>query len=194
MYPINWKNEILTVPNMLSLLRLLLIPVYVVIYLNAASAEHFYLSAGILAFSCMTDLIDGKIARRFNMITTVGKILDPIADKATQFSLILCLTVRYPVLTYLVIPFVIKESFQLIAGSCALKKGMMLSGALFAGKICTVVLFISLILLVMLPSLPDRIVAAITCADGFFLLLSFVQYFFAYFGKHRKTHNIIQGE
>lgn len=194
MYLKNWKKEIFTIPNILSLLRLLLIPLYVTIYLNATSAEHYYLSAGILAVSCLTDLIDGKIARHFNMISNVGKILDPIADKATQFSLILCLTVRYPVLTYLVIPFVIKESFQLIAGGCALKKGMMLDGALLAGKICTVVLFVSLILLVMFPSLSNRVVIAITFVDGFFLLLSFIQYFFAYFGKHRKIHNITPGE
>ena len=190
----NWKKEIFTVPNMLSLFRLLLIPVYVIIYLNATEASHYYLSAGILAVSCLTDLIDGKIARHFNMISTVGKILDPVADKATQFTLILCLAVRYPVLTYLVIPFVVKESFQLIAGGCALKKGMMLDGALFAGKICTVILFLSLILLVMFPTLPYSVVIGITCTDGFFMLLSFVQYFFAYFGKHKKIHDITQNE
>lgn len=190
----NWKKEIFTVPNMLSLFRLLLIPVYVIIYLNATEASHYYLSAGILAVSCLTDLIDGKIARHFNMISTVGKILDPVADKATQFTLILCLAVRYPVLTYLVIPFVVKESFQLIAGGCALKKGMMLDGALFAGKICTVILFLSLILLVMFPTLPYSVVIGITCTDGFFMLLSFVQYFFAYFGKHKKIHDITQSE
>ena len=128
------------------------------------------------------------------MISTVGKILDPVADKATQFTLILCLAVRYPVLTYLVIPFVVKESFQLIAGGCALKKGMMLDGALFAGKICTVILFLSLILLVMFPTLPYSVVIGITCTDGFFMLLSFVQYFFAYFGKHKKIHDITQSE
>lgn len=190
----NWKKEIFTVPNMLSLFRLLLIPVYVIIYLNATEASHYYLSAGILAVSCLTDLIDGKIARHFNMISTVGKILDPVADKATQFTLILCLAVRYPVLTYLVIPFVVKESFQLIAGGCALKKGMMLDGALFAGKICTVILFLSLILLVMLPTLPYSVVIGITCTDGFFMLLSFIQYFFAYFGKHKKIHDIPHDE
>ena len=111
-----------------------------------------------------------------------------------QFTLILCLAVRYPVLTYLVIPFVVKESFQLIAGGCALKKGMMLDGALFAGKICTVILFLSLILLVMFPTLPYSVVIGITCTDGFFMLLSFVQYFFAYFGKHKKIHDITQSE
>ena len=179
---------------MLSLFRLLLIPVYVVIYLRASDPSHYYLSAGILAVSCLTDLIDGKIARHFHMISTVGKILDPIADKATQFTLILCLAVRYPVLRYLVIPFVVKESFQLIAGGFALKKGMMLDGALLAGKICTTVLFLSLIMLVMFPTLPYSTVVAVTCVDGFFMLFSFVQYFFAYFGKHKKIHDITHEE
>ncbi len=186
----NWKKEILTIPNLLSLFRLALIPVYVIIYLNARDASHYYLSAGILAVSCLTDLIDGKIARHFNMISTVGKILDPLADKATQFTLIICLALRYPVLTYLVAPFVVKESFQLIAGGVALKKGKMLDGALLAGKICTTILFVSLILLVMLPTLSYDVVVGITVVDGIAMLVSFFQYFFAYFGKHKKIHDI----
>ena len=186
----NWKKEILTIPNLLSLFRLVLIPVYVIIYLNAENTSHYYLSAGILAVSCITDLIDGKIARHFNMISTVGKILDPLADKATQFTLIVCLAMRYPVLLHLVVLFIIKESFQLICGCFALKKGMMLEGALFAGKICTTILFISLILLVMLPELRYEYVQLITLVDAVFMLISFISYFFAYFGKHKKIHDI----
>ncbi len=186
----NWKKEILTIPNLLSLFRLVLIPVYVIIYLNAEDVSHYYLSAGILAVSCITDLIDGKIARHFNMISTVGKILDPLADKATQFTLIVCLAMRYPVLLHLVVLFVIKEGFQLIAGGFALKRGMMLEGALFAGKICTTILFVSLILLVMLPELPYQYVTLITTVDAVFMIISFVSYIFAYFGKHKKIHDI----
>ena len=114
MFKINWKKEILTIPNLLSLFRLALIPVYMVIYLNATKTSDYYLSAAILAVSCLTDLIDGKIARHFNMISTVGKILDPFADKATQFTLILCLALKHPVLWYLVALFVVKEGFQLV--------------------------------------------------------------------------------
>ncbi len=190
----DWKKEILTIPNLLSLFRLLLIPVYIIIYLNATDASHYYLSAGILAVSCITDLIDGKIARHFNMISTVGKILDPLADKATQFALILCLAMRYPVLMHLVILFVIKESFQLIAGGFALKKGMMLDGALFAGKICTTILFVSLILLVMFPQMRYDIVTLIAIADALFMLISFASYVLAYFGKHKKIHELPQQE
>ncbi len=172
----DWKKDIMTIPNMLSLFRLLLIPVYIVIYLKADSASDYYIAAGILAVSCLTDLIDGKIARHFNMISNVGKILDPLADKATQFALILCLTVKYPVLLILVGLFVVKEGFQLIQGFMILRKGQILSGALLTGKISTTVLFISLIFMVMFPEIDMNIIYVLTGIDCFFLLISFIGY------------------
>ena len=190
MFRLNWKKEILTIPNLLSLFRLLLIPMYMSIYLHAVSATDYYLSATILAVSCLTDLVDGKIARHFNMISTVGKILDPFADKATQFTLILCLALKHPVLWYLVVLFVIKEGFQLIAGGITLRQGRMLDGALFSGKVCTTVLFISLITLVMLPALSEKWITAITIVDAAFMLNAFVQYILAYICKSSYIHDI----
>lgn len=186
----NWKKEIFTIPNLLSLFRLVLIPVYVVIYLNATRPSQYMIAAGILAVSCLTDLIDGKIARRFGMISTVGKILDPIADKATQFTLTLCLSLRYPVLRPVLALFVIKECFQLIAGLVNLRRKKMLPGALLAGKICTTVLFVSLILLVLIPTLPQTVITAIAVIDAAFLSVSFINYIFAYFGKRKKIQDM----
>lgn len=180
----DWKKEILTIPNLLSLFRLVLIPVYVVIYLNAKVSVDYYLAAGILAVSCLTDLIDGQIARHFNMISTLGKILDPVADKATQFTLIVCLAVRYPVLWYLVALFVAKESFQLIAGGLSIRKGKMLKGALISGKICTTILFLSLIIMVMLPDLSLKHVNIIAMVDAAFMIVAFTEYFIAYYSKN----------
>ena len=177
----DWKKEIFTIPNLLSLFRLILIPVYVAIYLNAKDASDYYLAAGILAVSCLTDMIDGKIARHFNMISSIGKILDPLADKATQFTLIICLTYKYRVLWYLVTLFIIKESFQLIAGGISLRRGKMLKGALFSGKICTTILFLSLIILVMLPELGIKIVNIIASIDAAFMLAAFIDYIISYF-------------
>lgn len=172
----DWKKDILTVPNLLSLFRLLLIPVYIMIYLSADSNSDYYIAAGILAVSCLTDLVDGKIARHFNMISNLGKILDPLADKATQFALILCLTVKYPVLLILVGLFIIKESFQMIQGFLILRKGKILSGALLSGKISTTVLFISLIFMVMFPEIDMSVIYILTGIDCFFLLISFIGY------------------
>lgn len=106
MFITNWKKEILTIPNFLSLFRLLLIPVYMRIYLEG----NYSLAAGILVVSCLTDAVDGWIARRFHMISNLGKLLDPVADKATQFTLTLCLSLDYPVLHPVLLLFVIKES------------------------------------------------------------------------------------
>jgi len=190
MFVKDWKKEIFTIPNLLSLFRLLLIPVYVAIYLNAEDASDYMLAAGILTVSCLTDLIDGKIARHFNMITSLGKILDPVADKATQFTLILCLTMRYKVLQYVMGLFILKESFQLIAGGLCLRKKKMLKGALISGKICTTVLFISLILMVMLPELSNQVVNTIAIIDTVFLLAAFVEYIAAYFFMDSKFQSL----
>ena len=172
----DWKKDLFTIPNMLSFFRLLLIPVYVIIYLNATMPAHYFTAAAILAVSCTTDLIDGQIARRFNMISTVGKFLDPLADKATQFTLTLCLAIRHPILWTLAALFVLKEGFQLIAGILTFRNGKMLTGALITGKICTAILFMSLILMVLLPELSNKAVIAITALDCLCLLISFAGY------------------
>ncbi len=186
----NWKKELITIPNLLSLFRLALIPVYVAIYLKADSSMDYFVAAMILAVSCLTDLIDGKIARHFNMISNVGKILDPLADKATQFTLIVCLSVKYPVLQGLILLFVIKEGFQLIAGAVNLHKGIMLKGAQLSGKICTTVLFISLILMVMMPDLPYQYVVLITVIDLLFMAISFADYCITYAKREHKFQSV----
>ena len=181
----DWKKDFLTIPNMLSLFRLVLIPVYMAIYLNATEPVHYYIAGGILAVSCLTDMIDGKIARHFNMVSTVGKILDPFADKITQFTLILCLSIRYQYLPLWIVVglFVLKESFQLIAGVFTLRNGKMLTGALITGKISTAILFVSLIVLVLLPGLSKTAICTIVIVDGVFLLISFVDYIRTYCKK-----------
>ena len=186
----DWKKEIFTIPNILSMFRLLLIPLYVAIYLNARDNADYYLAAGILAVSCLTDLIDGQIARRFHMISTVGKVLDPFADKVTQFTLVICLSIKYPILWTLVILIFVKEIFQLIAGIVRLRKGKMLKGAQITGKICTTVLFVSLIVLVMMPNMPYNIVQWITLIDGIFLLIAFTDYILVYCRKDSKFQEV----
>ena len=186
----NWKKEILTIPNLLSLFRLVLIPVYATMYLNATEPYQYVLAGLVLAISCLTDLIDGKIARKFNMITNLGKVLDPLADKLTQLTLTVCLSMKYPVLYPVLALFVVKELFQLILGIVNLRKGKMLPGALMAGKVCTTVLFISLIALVLFPQMNSNAVTVISLVDTVFLAISFVNYIHAYFGKNVKVQDI----
>ena len=185
----DWKKELFTIPNLLSMLRLLLIPVYIIIYLNATGQHEYFLAAAILAVSCMTDMIDGQIARHFNMISNVGKVLDPLADKLTQLALTLCLSVKYPALRSVLLLFVIKELFQACVTFVMFRRGKVLPGALIAGKICTTVLFISLILLVLLPELNLQVVNSIALIDTAFLSYSFISYALAFFGKNAKLQD-----
>jgi len=187
---INWKKEILTVPNLLSFFRLALIPVYVILYLNATTPKEYFLSGAILAVSCLTDMVDGQIARRFNMISNVGKLLDPLADKATQFTLTLCLSLKYPVLHPVLALFLVKEIFQLIAFLIHFRRGKALPGSIFAGKMSTVVLFVSLIIMVLFPNMNSGLVTAISIIDTLFLGIAFVSYIFAFFGKHTKVQDM----
>ena len=190
----DWKKDLFTIPNMLSLFRLLLIPVYIIIYLNADADIDYYIAGGILAVSCLTDMIDGQIARHFNMISTIVKILDPLADKVTQFSLIVCLVIKYPVLIPLMVLFFIKEVFQLVAGLLTLRKGQMLTGALITGKISTAVLFVSLIVLVMFPTMDPVAVNVIMVVDTVLLLVSFVHYAVTYFTHGSMIQKLEQSE
>lgn len=186
----NWKKDILNIPNLLSLFRLFLIPVYVCIYLNAETPADYYLAGGILAVSCLTDMVDGKIARHFNMITPLGKLLDPIADKMTQLVLSICLSLTYPVMRPVLVLFLTKEFFQFFAALINYRRGKALDGAILAGKICTTVLFSSFTFLVFIPNVVTEIVNTIALIDSIFLVFAFVQYVFAFFGKHAKVHDI----
>lgn len=190
MFITNWKKEIFTIPNLLSLFRLVLLPVYARIYLTATENYQYLIAGSIMTISCITDMLDGKIARHFNQITNLGKILDPLADKITQFTLTLCLSLKYPVLHPVLALFIVKEAFQLVVGLIFLQKGRMLPGALMAGKVCTTILFVSLITLVLLPNLNPLAVDAIALVDGIFLIISFISYILAYFGKDTKVQDL----
>lgn len=184
------ESKIITIPNILSVIRILLIPLYTAAYLRAETAKQYFAAAVILAISCFTDLLDGQIARHFHMESMLGRILDPIADKATQFTVTLCLSIRHPILRFVLFLFIVKEGFQGIVGLIYLQKGKILPGALLAGKICTTVFFASLIFLVLLPDISPSFVFYIAIIDSIFLLYSFLCYFFAYFGENKKTEEI----
>ncbi len=192
MFSEKWKKEVITIPNLLSIFRITLIPVYISIYLSATNDRQFLLAGSILALSCLTDMADGVIARKFHMITNVGKILDPLADKLTQFTLILSLSTKYTVLFPVLALFLAKELFQGGAFLLFAQKGKVLPGALLAGKLCTAVLFVSLIILVLFPRINHNIVILLTLADTGFLFFAFDSYLLAYFGKQNQLTDFHQ--
>ena len=182
----SWKEELLTIPNCLSIFRLLLIPVYIRMYLNASISLDYYLAGTVLGVSCLTDLADGKIAREYHMESKAGKLLDPLADKMTQLALLLSLLKDHRILYPILILFLIKESFQFGCMVVFARKGKILTGALFSGKLCTTVLFGSFLLLVLFPQLHPSWVLFLVLLDAGFLISAFCSYAGAYFGNNPK--------
>ena len=103
------------IPNALSIFRLVLLPVFAVLILVVErDAELPLWSFGVLVLSGVTDSLDGIIARRFHQITDFGKLMDPVADKITQVTVVICLAVRYTVLIPLVVICLVKELIQAV--------------------------------------------------------------------------------
>ncbi len=149
------RKELLSIPNCMGYFRILLIPLFCIIYIRADSIIDYYAAAGIVIISAVTDLLDGKIARKFNMITEFGKVIDPVADKLTHGAIALCLILRYRYMKYLVLVMLLKEAFMVIMGVINLKHGRRLDGAKMYGKVCTTTLFIVLAALVLFPEIPE---------------------------------------
>lgn len=169
-------KDFITLPNILSYIRLLLIPVFMTQYLTAAENKDYYLAGLIVVFSGLTDLLDGLIARKFNQITDLGKLLDPVADKLTQIAVIICLIFRYEKMWIIVSLFIVKELFMAVNNIVLYRQGKRLDGAKWFGKISTAIFYACMTFLVAFPSIQPTTAAILMIITGFFLALSFVLY------------------
>ncbi len=167
-----------TIPNVLSLMRIALVPVFAVLYLM--SEEHpslLWWAIMTLVVSGLTDACDGFIARTFNQISEVGKILDPIADKLTQVTVVLCLAIRIPQLWPLLIICAVKETAQAIGALVLLfVKKSEVQAARWYGKVCTVVFYLAMALYVLFPAMPSWLFVTLGVAVAATMLFAFFHY------------------
>ncbi len=178
---IDYSKRIITIPNILSMVRIILIPLFVYLYLNGL----IWQSAVVLVISGLTDTVDGFVARRFHMISDFGKALDPVADKLTQAAMLVCLGLKFPLMW---IPFglmVIKENAGGILGLVTLKKTGNVYGALWYGKVTTVLLYVTMGLHVVWPGMPSWLSAGLILLCTAFLVYSMVMYGIRY-------HNLLK--
>lgn len=163
----------LGIPNWLSVLRLFLIPVFVIVFFLPSTLSGF-IAAGILVFSGLTDIADGIIARKFNMTTALGKILDPLADKLTQATVCVCLFFR-GIAPWLLLLFILKEAVMIVAGANVIRRGREIGSSKWFGKLSTVVFYIVMILIIALR--PDSRMATILIVISLcFMLFSLCMY------------------
>lgn len=170
------KKDLWAIPNILCYIRFLLIPVFVVLYIKASYPREYLRAAAVVLVSGLTDFLDGFIARRCDMITDLGKVIDPLADKLTQASLIFVLVVKIRWMFLLLILFVVMQLFLLVAGLVMLKKGTKLNGAKWFGKVSTTVFYAVMLVLVSIPTLNSRLTNILMLVCGGFLFLSFMLY------------------
>lgn len=141
-----------TIPNLLSFIRILLIPVFAYLYYNDMKIE----AVAVLAASGLSDMFDGKIARRFNQISALGKILDPVADKLTQITIAVMLLIDFKsadnkminAFGWVFLVFLIKEGVMIIGGLVMLLMNIRPGAAEIYGKVATTVFYVGMTLII----------------------------------------------
>lgn len=144
----NWK----TVPNLLCVIRILLVPLFVVFYLKGYPG----LAVSVLVVSGLTDTFDGRIARKYNQISELGKLLDPIADKLTQISVAVVLLIKFytsssesmKMFSWVFTLFLLKEVIMLIFGLFMLSIGLKPASSEIFGKVATFVFYVVMLLII----------------------------------------------
>lgn len=181
----------LTVPNLLSLIRILVVPPLIIFLLD----RNFIMAGVMLVISGVSDMFDGMIARRFNQVTQLGKMLDPIADKLTLIAVVICIDVLYPS----VLPFVIilfsKEFLMLCGGFVLLKMKIKPPAAKWYGKVATVVFYVSVTAIILLNAIwsIENVILTNTLfiITTIFMLFALFQYACIFFKliKEKKSEN-----
>ena len=167
------KKQILTIPNMLSFFRLALIPVIVWLYVVEQSPEW---TVVILAISGATDIVDGFIARKFNMVSDFGKAIDPMADKLTQIVVLFCLLTHFPLIILPITVMAVKEIGAFVLRLIVFKKTERVDSADWHGKVNTVLLYAIMLLHIIWTDIPTEISTVCILATTSMMILSCVLY------------------
>ncbi|MBO4893632.1 MAG: CDP-alcohol phosphatidyltransferase family protein [Clostridia bacterium] len=150
----NLFDGCMTIPNLLSVIRIILVPFFAYFFLNGDKI----LAISILAFSGITDFLDGKIARKFNQVSPLGKILDPVADKITMLTIAVMMIILFkkaesPVIRaagLIFIVFIVKELIFVIGGAVMIGLGIRPGAAEIWGKVATFVFYVVMIAILLI--------------------------------------------
>ena len=180
-----YKYKVLTIPNVLSFIRVLLIPVFVWFYI---CRDNITVSIIVLAVSALTDIADGFVARTFGMISNVGRILDPAADKFTQLAVMTCLCFKYHIMIIPLAFLVIKEVANGVIGLIMMHRNRDALDSQWHGKLATVVIYLTgVVHLVWNPRVPAWVSYILIGLCVAIMVLSFVLY-------TKRNFKIIKGE
>ena len=144
--------DLVTIPNLLSYMRLILVVPFVYFFIRGLydDPRHYITAAVCIGVSGLTDCFDGLLARKLNQVTSLGKILDPLADKITLIAVAVCMVIYIPALLPLMLILFVKDFTMLICGLVLLVKKIPLPASRWYGKVATVVFYISVTVIIFL--------------------------------------------
>lgn len=169
----DYSKKILTIPNILSLLRLCMIPLLIHRYCVLHDAVGTTL---ILTLSGLTDVVDGFIARKWNMVSDFGKAFDPVADKLTQIAMLFCLLTRFPRMIVPLAILLVKEVCTGITSLLTIRKTKTVLSAVWHGKLTTVMLYGVMVIHLVFPGISEALSDFLLTAVTVMMLLSFLLY------------------
>lgn len=179
-----------TIPNLLSVLRIVVIPFFAYFFMEGKAV----LAIVMLALSGISDFLDGKIARKFNQVSDLGKVLDPVADKLTQITLAVLLFMSFngaqdemlKTFSWVFLVFIIKEAVMVLFGGLMIVLGLRPSAAEIFGKLATFAFYAIMLLVVAFGpevgllkatfTLPSSVMMVLVVISAILTVVAFVSY------------------
>ncbi len=165
----------MSIPNILSVFRLLLVPVFVIVFFSGESDSYAF-AAFVYAIACLTDVLDGMIARRFNQITKLGRVLDPLADKLMAFTVLVCIMIDGIIPIWAVVIFFVKECFMGIGALVMYKKLDDVIPSDKFGKAATACFFAVSVLLMVFHGIPHYVATIMILVPTVISLIALFHY------------------
>lgn len=180
----------MNIPNLLSIIRMCLVPVFIAVFFSEHPHAHS-IAACIYAIAGITDILDGIIARKFNLITKLGKILDPLADKMMTLTVFVCITSIGLVPWWIIALIFAKELLMVIGGVKLYREIAAVFKSNILGKLATVFLVTGgcaiLLFETMLPVVFRTIFLYIAVLLSFLAFFSYLYQYYKFKTKHDTT-------
>ena len=163
-------------PNTISIIRILMVPLFIALFFSGIDNAKLW-AAGVYIAAAVTDALDGAIARKYQLTSTLGKVLDPLGDKLINAAAVLCMSISGIIPYWPIIIFLIKEVMMAVGALLLYRVRSDVFPSNKLGKVSTVVLFLVCAALMVFPAIPSHIAGAmITFAIGLTVITLFVYF------------------
>ena len=171
------------VPNILSVIRILLVPLFVYLFMTGKVA----VAVAVFIISGFTDVLDGYIARKYNYITNLGKFLDPFADKLTQFTAFICLYLTQLVPLWMPVVYFLKELGTTIGALVVFRNRKKVVKSNIFGKLATFFVFAFVCFVIVFGKyVPESVITGICIAICLYFVFSCAMYVVAEVQSRKK--------